>query len=1754
MLVLLAALTLICTTGSLAMAETVSVIGAPGASGTTGATGTPGLPGTPGQDADTATAIADAPGEDNTASARGGSGGNGGWGGDATPNSGADGGDGANGGDGGDAIADATTVGSREVLSTATGGRGGFVGNGGLGSTPGSSGQPGMQGGDGGDATATGRIVNDLGTAAPFFRQEGLVIATGGNGSGEGASGGSAHATLTGEITGGDTSQSADHLLTALATGGNAGSQSNDTPLPGGDAIAEVTGSSTHGNLIIVADADGGRSASRPLGITEGPSGNATAIAHGTHSGSGWLSVAARASPGDGSGLLGSGQAIASGIATNGANVTVEASLSGGSEVELRDAVSGSTSGLLELIQRVDADISGISPSGIDAVTSLNASNTGGGDLAVDVTAGGGIGPGEGGDGGNGIIEFIDAIGAQNVTVEGMAIGGRGARSFSTETPHGSGGTASIGSMIGRSTGGGAVLVEATVQGGASGGNSDSGFIGGYGGSVAIDNAVDGETTGELTLRQIAIAGAGLEPPPGTLRDASSRLERTRSAEHFTVHSEAQGLAAEAYGNATNTSGSVSVEVVASGATRLGITGGDAFATAVGTTHANGQAVEVGADDLVNATGGRGIGDTNSQTFEAGGLASSNSSGVAMGDSQVSVFDRAVGGEGAFSSSFSFPRPVDHAGTDGGTATSQASAINAGGSAVLSDAKAIGGMGGNAQGDDMMAGRGGDATASASGESTGGADVRVRAEAIGGRGGYRNGDGLAGQGGDASVTNLTGSTSGLLTLEAIATGGRGGAESILRFHSSLGRGGDAHIALDASNGSGGALEIIAEGTATRGGRVTFGTIRGSSSTGADVSVSAILDEGGDRFANPLPEGTSFRPSISLIDAVQGETSGTLRLLQAVDGGGEGGIVENQLSDVGSRAGVALETLARARDGSDAIARSNAMNDEGWATTDSSAHSDSGREAIAEAGAVGAGSEETRATASSRLDSTTDGELSQTAARAVSTADGSVVATANSVANGGADAIASAYGQNNGASEVFVSAAASSAGEGGGRLEADAEGFSTKGGDVSVSASASRSEEVVTASETVLRDAVHGGTSGVLSLDQRVFSRNGDVRTSLDAENAGGGALDINVFATSLTSFLSFGGSTSGGDAILGDVIGRSTTGANVDIDVVATGNAIRMESNEDPLTSSRILGVSTRGDVLVRAGFSGTNSLFSSRTETTIRGDAGHSVGMQNAVDGETEGGLTLIQNATAGRGANVSVPFLEPDVIGEAGAGGDAQNHLEKAGAFKSLQLEGTALGGLGGNLSNAQQGHAGDGGDSELSLNGSNTAGRVELQGSAWSGAGGGDNFRPGSGGDAHVDFRATTDGDDHAVVIGRESPIGPELSGAKGGVGGSLPFIFGLPTPGDGNAGLGGNAVSRSEGHARSDSTVDVVDRALGGNGGQGSPGRVFPPRGSGGHGGEATSEAIGIGGGRSRVAVRSNASGGHGGLLLISGGNGGNARAFTRAEGFGEIQASATALGGTATTNTGSAGSAHARTEAFGKSGSALADAATGAGSFGGLRAAVTRDVRKLTYVDAAATYGAPIATRPLDVDGSAFLAGHLAPSVLLDSVHVTGSLESLFNETPGAVVKTIGGWQAAGGTGRDSFQTTELDITLTTPDSNDDLILAIFDLQETNGGFEELVFRLEVFGEAFGDEMVFSDIKTARSFFASAIVLGAAYLDGFTPGDVPAVRAIFDVTLGNRQSIGMSIAAVVVPEPSTAILLGFGLMLIGRRRRSLNRLK
>ena len=146
------------------------------------------------------------------------------------------------------------------------------------------------------------------------------------------------------------------------------------------------------------------------------------------------------------------------------------------------------------------------------------------------------------------------------------------------------------------------------------------------------------------------------------------------------------------------------------------------------------------------------------------------------------------------------------------------------------------------------------------------------------------------------------------------------------------------------------------------------------------------------------------------------------------------------------------------------------------------------------------------------------------------------------------------------------------------------------------------------------------------------SLGGRVMNSLMGFKGGGGDLDM---LGSVSSIRVPGGPEGDGDVIIGDLIGRSDSGANVHVEVAAKGYRIRQEQLDDPTSSSQIQGISNGGDVSVIADFTSRGASFaeSSIIGDVLLGQAGPSVSMMDAVGGETTGRLELVQTATANDG-----------------------------------------------------------------------------------------------------------------------------------------------------------------------------------------------------------------------------------------------------------------------------------------------------------------------------------------------------------------------------------------------------------------------------------------------------------------------------------------------------------------------------------------
>jgi hypothetical protein len=368
------------------------------------------------------------------------------------------------------------------------------------------------------------------------------------------------------------------------------------------------------------------------------------------------------------------------------------------------DAVRGGTSGALRLTQRTVAGAGSGGGLGGAARSELTSVKEGAGALAQVVEAQGGAGS-VGGSAHAAASGRTEGAGA--VSVRATAVGGSGTPiPFGASDPAGSGGVASLGVVSGVSTGGGDVEVTGEVTGGAGGNRSSGSGDGGDGASALLENSVDGETTGSLTLVQRARGGAGgstsgtdVGSAPGRGGSAKSRLTKDTDARALTVVAEALGAlagsgpgttgvtgsSADASAEAVNGSGSaLAVGRAVAGAGARGGAGGSATLFASSTTRGDGDAVQVGrvyaADPRLSETGA--FGGAAIFAGATGGDAQSRSIGVALGDSEVRVYDLAVGGGTGLR------------GTPG-RAVSEAQGRSAGDAAVAVHALALAGAGGS---------------------------------------------------------------------------------------------------------------------------------------------------------------------------------------------------------------------------------------------------------------------------------------------------------------------------------------------------------------------------------------------------------------------------------------------------------------------------------------------------------------------------------------------------------------------------------------------------------------------------------------------------------------------------------------------------------------------------------------------------------------------------------------------------------------------------------------------------------------------------------------------------------------------------------------------------------------------------------------------------------------------------------------------------------------------------------------------------
>lgn len=699
----------------------------------------------------------------------------------------------------------------------------------------------GLDGSNGGGVIATSQAFNSAGSAnaqswanSPYgffavggFGDVGVLGGLGGSaqGSSSARTAGDGNSADAGSYIYGGDGGSARGGVTVAGAGGNALAQT--TAIADGEALASAYGFAQGGDaggigslgaaIESIGDgADGGvarsevvassngQSDARAFGAAVGGNGGAGAGAghRGADGASGTVTATASSS---GGGVVYVDASLTAGNGGNGS----EGGLSGnGGPANLLDAVSGATSGLLYLYQTATAGNGGNSELaggvGGNATSMFTQGNALGGDVvgvSSAIAGTGGFGgpisptPARGGNAQAGIW----VVGESDVSALASAEGGRGSFGYSADA--GNGGIASLGTVYGASTGGGAVHVQGLVRGG-SGGQSTRG-AGGRGTDAVLVDQVDGDTEGDLTLEQTSLAGAagtGALPELGSSAGrAVSKLSRNKDAASLTVIAKASGGfragpmpgpesggaggEASALAYAENHGGSADARTDVHGGSGGGFFTGDA---AIGAS-ADGEASAVTSGDGHRASahgfviGGDGGYFLGGGIGLAGGAARSSSSALAMGNSAVDALDISFGGMGGVG--------LATGAADGGTASSDAFGGNQGDEQVVVVAEATGGRGGTSE---QIAGNGGTGTARARGESLRG-DVTVKAVLSGGAGGYPNSRGTGGRGGDATLLDaVSGVTSGTLSLEQGAEGGLG-------TNGYLGSGGDGGNAVSNLN-------------------------------------------------------------------------------------------------------------------------------------------------------------------------------------------------------------------------------------------------------------------------------------------------------------------------------------------------------------------------------------------------------------------------------------------------------------------------------------------------------------------------------------------------------------------------------------------------------------------------------------------------------------------------------------------------------------------------------------------------------------------------------------------------------------------------------------------------------------------------------------------------------------------------------------------------------------------------------------------
>lgn len=940
---------------------------------------------------------------------------------------------------------------------------------------------------------------------------------------------------------------------------------------------------------------------------------------------------------------------------------------------------------------------------------------------------------------------------------------------------HVEGSTITLGPLFAESTSGGTAVAGVEVIGSAGGGV--------VGSSVTLDNVVDGATTGSLTLGQRAQGGDGRSThdwAPGAGGAATSALHKDIVAARANLGSSAIG----------GKGGSTYFKTAGDG--------GSATASAWGTNTGD---LNVSA----YAQGGDG-GESQGLDYEDAGDGGSASLGLVYGAStnggNVAVFGTAIGGKGGATNN------------DGGRSGHGADAalINA------IDGETVGGSlslyqtatGGNAgQSSNGPSGHAGSATSTLT-KSGSYSYLTVTNQAKGGNGpcGWPY---APASGGHATAETIAVNLTGSVDATAHATGGNGCGVSSIASASAIAKGrDDVSISVSALGGL--------SGLGTDGGEALLGQVYGESTAGGLVNVFANVVGGTGGYGG---DTTANGRSVSLVNAINGSTTGELRLFQQVlagDSGGPGGQAGNATSSL-TKSG----SFARLSLGANSLAGSGGRGDSshvaavgGTATAllDGTAAGDVDIQASASGGKGGSANPGFQTGLG--LVAGTGGQAVLQKVFGASTGGGSVQVSGS--ARGGSGGSASKEAQSgDGASVVLVNAVD---GETTGFLALAQHAMSGSAGDVE--------EGVAGTAGNVTNHLEKSGSYEQLSLELRSLAGRGVCRSKGPLTGGMGGSSDIHAAATNTTGDVIVdvygdGGQGGCGGGVAGamHLSAIGTAAGSVDVSVFGdagsggsggyqTGASIVDGAAGGSITFGPVFGHSTAGREV-------TVSLTAMGGEGGYAGSSGGKAGdgasmlLSNVIDGETSGALTLRQAAEGGSAGFVGSSSA---LNGTAGAG---SSYLSRVGSFDSLVLEATARGG-GGSSRNGTAVAASAGANGTATSVASNVTGSAVANATADGGSAGYSNaikkYAEAGRADAHASAYAATSATARASATGGYSDSGGQAEAYADAHGSGIGNLVGADASSVGGSGVADAQADTAGGlvtSARSSATASLLATA-------------------------------------------------------------------------------------------------------------------------------------------------------------------------------------------------------------------------------------------------------------------------------------------------------------------------------------------------------